>query len=175
MYRGLALALGIAPLALLAAGCGSNSPGAAATTTSGPSTSQTLAFVHCMRSHGVIAFPDPNGTGEIPKQQVVTARKADPSQFDAANNACRRFLPNGGNGETAAQIAQDWTTFRRFARCMRADGVPTFPDPTSRSATDRRPTFDLTGAGLNGNSAQLRAKAQHCASQVHLDGLPAAH
>jgi hypothetical protein len=128
-----------------------------------------------MRSHGVSTFPDPVAGGEIPKPEVVTARKADPSQFDAANNACRHLLPNGGNGETATEIAQDWTSFRRFARCMRADGVPSFPDPTSRSSTDRRPTFDLTGAGLDGSSPQLRATAQHCASQVHLNGLPAAH
>jgi hypothetical protein len=128
-----------------------------------------------MRSHDVPTFPDPTGGGEIPKQQVVNARKGNPTQFDSANNACRHLLPSGGNGETAAQIAQDWTRFRGFARCMRAHGVPTFPDPTSRSTTDRRPAFALTAAGLNGNSALLRAKAQQCVSQLHLVGLPAAH
>ncbi len=128
-----------------------------------------------MRSHGVPTFPDPTSGGQIPKEEVVTARKSDPSQFDSADSACRPLLPNGGNGETQAQINQDWHQFRQFAKCMRNHGVPNWPDPTARSATDRRPAFNITSLGLSGNSPQLRAKAQHCTSLLHLAGLPAAH
>lgn len=188
-------AFGLVGLSLSASGCGGSSGshvaqlGSASTTTqdsrsatgSGGSTagasitSQTLAYSRCMRSHGVPTFPDPDSNG-LPKTQVVTARKADPSRFDSANTACRHLLPSGsGNGETPAQIAQDWTAFRQFARCMRSHGVPNWPDPTSRSTSDNRPAFAITALGLDGNSPQLRTKAQHCVSLVHLNGLPAAH
>ena len=124
-------------------------------------------------------LPDPDSNG-LPKTQVVSARKGDPSRFDSANSACRYLLPSrgtsGGNGETPAQIAQDWIAFRTFARCMRSHGVPNWPDPTSRSTSDSRPAFNITAVGLDGTSPQLRAKAQQCASLLHLGpGLPAAH
>jgi hypothetical protein len=125
-----------------------------------------------MRSHGVPTFPDPGSGGQIPKTQVVDARKSNPSRFDSADSACRRLLPNGGNGENQAQIAQDWTQFQQFTQCMRHLGVSNFPDPINRSTSDHRPTFDLQGAGLDASSPQLRTKAQQCASQVHLGRLP---
>jgi hypothetical protein len=142
----------------------------------GSPTSQMLAYAGCMRSHGVPTFPDPDGSGEIPKAQVVSARRDDPARFDSADIACRHLLPSGGgNGETPAEIAQDWNAFRRFTRCMRSHGVSNWPEPTSRSATDRRPAFAITAVGLDGNSPQLRATAQQCASLLHLGGLPPAH
>ncbi len=127
-----------------------------------------------MRSHGVPTFPDPYSSGQIPKTQVVNARKDNPSRFDTANATCRDLLPNGGtNGPTPAQIAQDWADFRGFARCMRSHGVANWPDPTRRSTSDNRPAFNLTAVGLYPNSQpQLKTKAQQCAS---LSGLPAAH
>jgi hypothetical protein len=135
-----------------------------------------LAYARCMRSHGVPTFPDPQSSGQIPKTQVVNARKSNPSRFDTANATCRHLLPNGGNGETPAQIAQDWANFRGFARCMRSHGVANWPDPIRRSTTDNRPAFNLTAAGLYPNSQpQLKTKAQQCASLLHLGGLPAAH
>jgi hypothetical protein len=158
---------------------GRSSAGSGASTAGGSITSQTLAYSRCMRVHGVPTFPDPDSNG-LPKTQVVSARQADPSRFDSANTACRHLVPsggtNGGNGETPAQIAQDWTDLRRFARCMRSHGVPNWPDPTSRSPSDNRPAFNLTAAGLYPNSQpQLITKAQHCVSLLHLSGLPAAH
>ena len=128
-----------------------------------------------MRSHGVPAFPDPDSTGQIPKTQVVSARRDDPSRFDSAERACGHLLPGGGgHGETPAEIAQDWSQDLQFARCMRQHGVPNWPDPTDRSPTDTRPAFRITAVGLDGNSPQLRAKARACASSLHMIGLPAA-
>jgi hypothetical protein len=185
----IARAAAAGALALAAAGCGSSQSHVAqlgSTTTpteaggapagpGGSPTAQMLAYARCMRSHGVPAFPDPNGRGEIPKPQVVSARQSDPSRFDSANSACDHLLPSGGgNGETPADIARDWNQFRQFAQCMRDHGVPNWPGPTARSATDRRPAFSITAAGLDGNSSQLRAKAQQCAAQLHMNGLPAA-
>ena len=183
-------------LSLVAAGCGGSSgshvaqlgstttatqgspssPGSGGASTAGGSpASQMLAYARCMRSHGVPTFPDPVSGGQIPKAQVVAARKSNPSRFDSADSACRHLAPNGGNGETQAQIAQDWTAFRKFARCMRSHGVSNWPDPTRRSASDNRPAFNITGVGLDGNSPERRAKAQQCASLLNLGGLPLGH
>ncbi len=80
----------VAALSLLAAGCAGGSPGV---TGIGSSTTTTpngaLAFARCMRSHGVRTFPDPGGNGELPKREVVGARKDGPTRFDSANSACR--------------------------------------------------------------------------------------
>ena len=184
----IAFVVSVVAFSIIAAGCGSSPKnqvaqlGSTTTTTTGGASSsagsplsQSRSYAHCMRSHGVADFPDPESSGEIPKNEVVAARQQNPAQFDSANSACMHFLPSGGgNGETAAEIAQDWRKFRQFALCMRHDGVPNWPDPTNRSATDHRPAFRITAVGLDGNSAQLRAKAQHCGSQVHMLGLPAA-
>ena len=149
-------------------------PASGGSTTSQSATSQTLVYARCMRQHGVPTFPDPTSTG-LPKSQVLTARKANSARFDSAESACGHLLPSGGgNGETPAEIARDWTQDRQFAQCMRHDGVPNWPGPTDRSTTDTRPVFRITAVGLDGNSPQLRAKAQHCAVSLHMIGLPAA-
>ena len=182
----------LAGLSFLAAGCGSsksplvvgttspNSPAGGTITSTSPSAAsnlaQALAYARCMRSHGVPTFPDPNSTGETPKTQVTSASQANPSRFDSAATACRQLAPSGGNGQTQAQIAQDWNEFRAFARGMRSHGVENWPDPSSRSVTDRRPTFNIAAAGLDVNAPQLRANAQQCSSLLHMGhgGHPAA-
>ena len=131
-------------------------------------TSRALAYARCMRSHGAATFPDPDSSGQIPKAAVVSTEKANPSRFDSAENACGHLLPREHSAQTPAQIAQLRSQFFAFARCMRDHGVPNFPDPTSRSATDPRPEFNLHAAGLNPSSPQFKTTAEHCASQVHL-------
>ena len=179
MTRAVHRIVATAALALATAACGgtqgSQVAQLGATSTVVQSTGSMLAYARCMRSHGVPAFPDPGSNGQIFKSEIVNVQKADPSRFDSAGTACRSLLPPGGNGETPAEIAQDWTDFRAFARCMRSHGVPNWPDPTSRSATDRRPAFAITAVGIDGNAPQIRAKAQQCVSKLKLDGLPAAH
>jgi hypothetical protein len=88
-----------AGLALLAAACagsrGSHVAQLGTTTTQSISTGQPatsarqnggLAFSHCMRSHGVSQFPDPDRSGAIPK---VTMQQlgVSSSQFQVAQSA----------------------------------------------------------------------------------------
>jgi len=168
----------LAALSMLAEGCGSAPGGRVAQlgspTASRSSNSQMLAYARCMRTHGVPTFPDPNGSGQIAKNTVVNAQKDDPSRFDSADAACRHLAPNGGNGETPAEITQDWQHFRQFAQCMRRHGVPNWPDPTSRSATDRRPKFDIKAAGLFPFTPQIRAKVDRCTPLLQMGAVPAA-
>jgi hypothetical protein len=48
-----------------------------------------LAFAHCLRSHGLAGFPDPNRDGQI-TQQMISAAGFDlhSSQFQRAATAC---------------------------------------------------------------------------------------
>ena len=110
----LASVVAVAAFSLLAAGCGGgNSPAVATvsttTTAAGPSAGASthatglVAFASCMRSHGLPNFPDPNSSGGIPKQAVVSAFQAvSKSQADAAQNGLQSPAPGRG-AERAAR------------------------------------------------------------------------
>jgi hypothetical protein len=147
--RGAVFGAALCALAVVAAACGggSNSAGVAhvgATTTpttalAGPSVtslsslqSDQLAFAGCMRSHGVPDYPDPNSQGgfSAPKGQARSDLDLNSSRFQAALKACNKLLPKGGPATPAQQAAVSAQALE-FARCMRAHGVPGFPDPGS--------------------------------------------
>ena len=108
-------------LALLVAACGAGKPASGTSGLTGTSTaaiSQAVAFTRCMRSHGVLNFPDPNGSGTIPK---VSSQQLGVSStvFLTAQNHCRYLLPNGGSGPSQTQVQQIMSGMLKFARCMR--------------------------------------------------------
>ncbi len=183
--RSLTVALlAVAGLGLLAAACGgtpgsgvaqlgstttqrasSGAPNAGGPTSSRPTTSEKLlAFSHCMRSHGVQSFPDPNATGVLPKSQIARLAASNP-QFVAAHRACGHLLPNSGQ-PTEAQVQQAWNDMRDFAHCMRSHGVPNWPDPTFTSPQDHRPFFN-TPASIDPNAPQVSAKVRACQHVMH--------
>jgi len=167
-------------LALLAGGCGGSAgshvaqlgstttqPAAASGTSNGegsPSShsliSQPLAFSHCMRSHGVPNFPDPDSNGVWPKSQVELS--AGNPRFQAATEACGHLLPDGGPGvpPSPAVVQQIRIDMTKFAGCMRSHGVPNWPDPTVDE--QGRGNFDTQAAGINTNSPQIGAKIHDC-------------
>jgi hypothetical protein len=57
-----------------------------------------LAYAKCMRSHGVPDFPDPSSSGPL----AIDPGQLDPNspQFKAADQACKQYLPGGGQGRT---------------------------------------------------------------------------
>ncbi len=123
------------PAAALAASPSStiagDSTNAQASTLSQSNVQKALAYSRCMRAHGVLKFPDPNSSGAIPK---VGLRQLGVSSavFQAAEKACQHLLPNSG------QSSQAWdqmalTALWNFARCVRAHGVPNWPDPLAES------------------------------------------
>lgn len=107
-----------------------------------------LAFAKCMRAHGVPNFPDPGGAsgggtgvkiqsqgpgpGAPLSNQTVTVNGVPVSgpALQAAMRACQGKLPGGG--PSPQKIAQIRAQALAQARCMRAHGVPDFPDPTFR-------------------------------------------
>jgi hypothetical protein len=81
----------------------SSSPSSGGSPSSRSPTSQPLAFSHCMRSHGVPNFPDPNSSGVWPKSQVDLA--AGNPRFRAATHACGHLLPYGGPGVPPSRLS----------------------------------------------------------------------
>jgi hypothetical protein len=163
----------IAVAALVPAGCGGSpsssggSPGRGRVADS-PS---AIAYSACMRAHGVPDFPDPDSNGTIPKGSAQQYGVSD-SQYQTAHTACAHLLPNSG-GVSQAVIQQAMDGMRRFAQCMRSDGVSNWPDPT----TDRAgyPTFYLQGQ-IDEHAPQIVAKihaCQHLVPTTRVGGGPA--
>ncbi|WP_433793742.1 hypothetical protein [Actinoplanes sp. CA-252034] len=84
----------------------------------------SLKFSQCMREQGLDWFPDPQADGRM---ELALPQGVDPATVDEAQQACKRFLPNGG--EPPKLSAEEIENNRQLAKCMRANGVPNFPDP----------------------------------------------
>ena len=151
-----------AALALLTAACsgGPSSAGSGGSPTAGGSTTSpsAVAYSHCMRSNGVPNFPDPPSSGQLPKTDAQLLG-VSASQYQAAQQACRRLLPAGGSIQQQdhqcmhnddcppALVQQMMTADLKLARCMRSHGVPNFPDPTNGGSGG--PVFNITKAGIS--------------------------
>jgi hypothetical protein len=121
-----------------------------------------------MRSHGVPDYPDPNGSGQLPK--ITPANEAQlgvsASRFTAAQASCQRLWPY--QGLSLRQQQQELADALTFARCMRSHGVPTFPDPATDPASGRVEFVISGSSGIDLNSPQILDKARGCER-----GLPA--
>jgi len=166
-FRRTAVAIiGAAGLALLAAACGSPSNhvaqlGSTTTRTQNTSADAALAFSHCMRSHGVPNFPDPDSQGNFPAFQTGVSKQTSM----AADEGCKHLLPRGGNTGTPQQRLEKVAFALKVARCVRRHGFPTFPDPSGSSQANP-PGIDL-------NSPQFQTAETGCEKQVRKAlGLP---
>jgi hypothetical protein len=115
-----------------------------------------LAFSQCMRTSGVSNFPDPGSGSAIPKESVQRLGVTD-SRFQSAQRACQHLLPNGGRPPNQAQLQQEKAQGLSYARCVRAHGVPNFPDPDS---SGRIP--DPATVGIDQGSPKFQAANQAC-------------
>lgn len=85
----------------------------------------TLAYSRCMREHGVSNFPDADAEGRI--RIPLGSIDPDSAVFRKAGEACRHLAPEGWGDEKADP--GDAEVMLKFAQCMRANGVPDYPDP----------------------------------------------
>jgi hypothetical protein len=169
--RAAAAVIATAILALPAAAFGGSpssavagrSPNARASTLSQSNVQKALAYARCMRAHGVLNFPDPNSSGAIPKvglQQLGVSSTV----FQGAQKACQHLLPNSGQSSQAwDQMALD--ALWNFARCVRAHGVPTWPDPLAESDPGQpgTPGFPRNlPPGINTNSPVVENALNRC-------------
>jgi hypothetical protein len=150
-----------AVLSLLAAGCGGGSSATAATTAA---QSGTLAYAHCMHSHGVPNFPDPTSSGEIPKDKIVPL--VGSPQFQVAQSACHHVMPASGLGpqEPALPTRTRLADALAFARCVRARGFPGFRDPTNEG--ELSPQM-VTAAGIDLHQPALLRTGLACVRVTH--------
>ena len=92
-----------------------------------PPQTQALAYVLCLRSHGVAHFPDPAPDGRLPNipNDIDTAAPA----FRSAQQACANLEP-GAHGSSVRP--QTWMPrLLALAECIRRHGLHSFPDPTT--------------------------------------------
>ena len=117
-------------------------------------------FAKCMREHGV-DMPDPKPGGDG-KGMAVTlgAEGADKGKVDAAQNACKHLLPNGG--EMKPPSPEELDKMRKDAQCMRQHGVDMpDPDPSGKG------TMRIGGDGFDQKKFDDAAKACGLGMSVH--------
>jgi hypothetical protein len=127
--------------------------------------SQAVAFVACMRSHGVPNFPDPqisqHGSEGSVKIAVPASVGSTPG-FHHAQEACRKLLPNGGTPNNGSPIGPaQQAQYLKAAACIRAHGVANFPDPTFTSGG-----VHINQHGLNLNSQTFKSAVGACESLI---------
>jgi hypothetical protein len=160
------VALGVA---IAVSACGSS--GHSSSTTAGAANNQTQAhmraafsFARCMRSHGVPGFPDPT-TRAFKFALTPASGNASSPAFRSAVSACQHLLPDGGPSiDSPARRQARIAAALAFARCLRAHGFPTFPDPTSTG--ELNPQM-VTEAGINLHQPAVLHAADGCVGLTH--------
>jgi hypothetical protein len=122
---------------------------------SGGNGADMLQYAQCMRSHGVVDFPDPSSNGTI----LVGGTVSQSPQYPAADETCDKLLPNGGV-PTAAQQAQGIAQLLKFSVCMRAHGISDYPDPTSNGI--QIPIRKGMPSDLGPNNPRLQSAEKAC-------------
>ncbi|HUQ61260.1 hypothetical protein [Lentzea sp.] len=86
-----------------------------------------VQFAKCMRENG-IDMPDPkqDENGGVMIQAMPADAAPDMEKMNAAHEACKQHLPNGGEFKPPSPEEQD--KMRRQAKCMRDRGY-NWPDP----------------------------------------------
>ena len=177
-WPSLALVL-ISMVAMVGAGCGSNTATGSASSASSSAGSgsasnaanpqattkreKAVKFAECVRSHGVPHFPDPDATGNFNFGVDVSA-----ATFTAAVNACKALQPPGTL--SAQRSVKQQSAALRFAACVRAHGVPDFPDPVNG-----QPLIDTTkipSSNQPGGMSILNAATHKCGSFLGPDVTP---
>ena len=155
-------ALALIVLFALISGCGASAP---AETSSGGSGNDSAAnahkavrFAECMRRNGVSRFPDPGASGQFTIDAVANGSSLDTSTpaFKQAISACKDLEPAGFTG--SKRSSQQQQAALKFAQCIRANGVPDFPDPIPNGPlvdTNRIPS-SATSSGLSILNAAMR-------------------
>ena len=186
--RTAAAIIAAAGLALLAAACSSSPSSTGSSGSPDPGGSSpppsAVAFASCMRSHGVPNFPDPSGSGALPKTSPQRL-KVSSSQFQTAQGACQHLLPSTVTNSALQQCEAAGICTRaetqlmlnaglRFAACMRSHGLPKWPDPTSDSQGRVAFAISVSKDGFDPHSPRIEAKANECGHLMPGGGVPLA-
>jgi len=131
------------------AGCGSSAKPTTLVKSASTGISAAVRFSNCMRSHGVSDFPDLSaGGGPMGQQLARSGVNLNAPAFQSAMNACKALAP-AAKAAVGPTFAQSKAMMVAFARCMRAHGLKTFPDPTSSSAARASQAPQPSGAEMS--------------------------
>ncbi|MBE1530484.1 hypothetical protein [Actinomadura algeriensis] len=143
------MAAAVAAAGLLAGACGGDGGGGAA---GRPATggNDPLAYATCMRENGVPNFPDPDSDGRL----AIDGSKVDMDSpvFRSAQEKCKKFDP-----PPPPEPAADREAALEYAKCMRENGIPNFPDPDAEGKTD----IDA-GSGIDLDGAVYKKADETC-------------
>jgi hypothetical protein len=136
----VAVAVAAAAGLLLLTACSSSGSGDSETAASDPEQA-ALDFAQCMRDNGVPSFPDPvakrDGSFGFERPRGV-ARSALDDALESCESEARAA---GVDSVAAAEDPEAQDTLLEFSRCMRAKGVPEFPDPAPGGSGSLRSIF----------------------------------
>jgi hypothetical protein len=153
--------LGLIAMVVLISACGSSSPAGTSDANNTTANAQkAVKFAECIRSNGVSDFPDPSASGNFTIDGIVNGSSLNPNTpaFKQAISACRDLEPTGFMG--SQRSPQQMQAALEFAQCIRANGVPDFPDPANGQPlvdTNRIPS-----AAEPGGMSALHAAMQKC-------------
>ena len=167
-------------LALVASGCGGsagprvakgpNGGSGSSDSSGGSSKGDAAAYSVCMRKNGVPNFPDPDRRGRLNIEggRLANGQKfgldVDSPQLKKAQQACQKLLPNGLKPSPQEQ-AKAQQQMLKFAQCMRAHGVPKFPDPKFSPNGGSQLTLGKN-TGVDPSSPQYQAAQKACRKLV---------
>ena len=138
-------------------GCGASKSPDAPGGSSAALFAKFLAYSRCMRGHGISDFPDPTTSAggdvaiNVNGGPGSDLRKNNPT-FRSANQACKS-LESRGASETPQQSSQKIAAEVKWAKCMRSNGLPGFPDPNNQGAFDRSKFDESTPAFQSASTA----------------------
>lgn len=149
-----------------------------------------LRVSQCIRAHGVPNYPDPRSSGgmhSVSNGNTVTVNgvklDASPQTLQNAQQACAKYAPLGP-AVSSSQLASISQGSIRAGVCMRANGVPDFPDPSITTGPGghglRISIGSGAGANLNPSSPAFKAAQAKCTKLVqnvtreirHAAGMP---
>lgn len=149
------------------ASSGSSGSSASAQPTGNPS--QLLdEWATCMRSHGYPTLADPTlDASEVIHITIpsgTTAGVAQTYQKSSAYGPCNPYLTAASTALRGGQRLQkpDPAKVVKFSQCMRANGIPDFPDPSGSGLQVRY----SPGSDLNPKNPIFQNAQKKCANQV---------
>jgi hypothetical protein len=164
------MAVLLTSVALVAGGCGSSDKPGKAVASVAPkagSTSATqassgkgdvLAYAKCMRANGLPSFPDPK-PGEGLAFKPGDALNPTSPQFKAADSHCKQFMGSDA-GKVMGPADGGWSSADKlkYSQCMRANGVPSFPDPDANGGFPML----MEGGAVDPKSPQFKKADEAC-------------
>jgi len=95
---------------------------------------------------------------KTPNSTKVNGVSVNGPAFQSAMQACKSYLPNGGNPQPLSAARRN--AILAFSQCMRSHGITNFPDPTFQG---NRVALQLrVGTGIDPNSPAFQSAQKAC-------------